>query len=102
MRLFVRLLGGLIDWIFSILWLPVHLRTFLQTRVAALEVDRRAATASELAANAQVMQILWNLGTDYRPLARYIAAAMHAAYGVRPSELVPGQVVPLEKEQKKA
>lgn len=98
MKILWSFLGGVVEWLGAVLLLPVHLKNQLVYRAVESQAAIRAAHARERQADAAVMSMLWQLGTDFRPLARHIAVKMHEHYGVRPSELVPGQVVALEKK----
>lgn len=99
MKLLLSILGGVIEWVFSLLWLPVHLRNYLHSRALAAQAQARVAIAQEMQANALVMNTLWAMGSDFKPLARLIATNLHAAYGVQPSTVAPGTLVPLERNK---
>lgn len=99
MKLITTILGALAEWLGSVVLFPVHLRTTMQLRAVESQAAVRAAHAREKQANAAVMSMLYQMGSDFRPLAKHIALQLHESYGVRPSELTPGTVVPLEKKQ---
>lgn len=98
MKLFVGFFGFALEWIVSIVSLPIHVRALLQARTRAAEAQWAAARSSDLSANAAVMATMWQLGSDYRPLARYIAARIYDYYGVAPSSVSPDRVVPIDKK----
>lgn len=94
----IRFLGALLEWFVTVLWMPVHLRNYLAASAAASASQAETAQAQTLAANAQVMAVLYGMGSDYKPLARHIAGQLHAAYGVQPSAVAPGTLVPIKRE----
>lgn len=94
----IRFLGATLELFATILWLPVHLRNYLAASAAANVSRAEASQAQMLAANAQVMAVLWQMGSDTKPLARLIAGQLHEAYGVAPSSIAPGTLVPIKRE----
>lgn len=94
----IRFLGAALELLTTILWLPVHLRNYLAASAAANVSRAEAAQAQMLAANSQVMMSLWAMGSDTKPLARHIAGQLHEAYGVAPSSIAPGTLVPIKRE----
>lgn len=93
----IRFLGAVLELLTTILWLPVHLRNYLAASAAANVSRAEAAQAQLLAANSQVMMSLWAMGSDTKPLARLIARQLHEAYGVQPSSVAPGELVPIKR-----
>lgn len=101
MKLFLAFLAGAGDLLLTILWMPVHLRNYLQAKTHLAHAQAILAQEQGLQANATVMMHLWALGSDTRPLARHVAELLHNAYGVRPSSISPGEVVPMPGRGKK-
>ena len=79
-----------LDLLLAILFLPIIVRDYLHAKSAL-------ARSEEILTNVKVAKILWDTGTDYRPLARAIYARIYSAYGVAPSKIAPGQLVELPK-----
>lgn len=101
MKMFWSFLGGLLEWVVSILWLPVHFRALLQARTIAAHQEAQAYTAQQLFHTAGVMMNLHAMGSDTKPLARFLAGHLHQAYGVTPSAVNPGVVVPIDRNEKR-
>lgn len=101
MKLLWAFLGAAGELLLTILWLPVHLRNYLQAKTVLAQSQAALANSQDLAANATVMMHLWAIGSDTRPLARHIAELLHNAYGMRPSAVAPGELVPMPGRGKK-